>query len=196
MVTQVSYTISRMLSNSCGPGLITELTTAIHSSIQLVKVFEVVRFEALEPWPFIHQWLYSALLGPGLFFRFVISSTKTVGLLGRVISPSQGHYLHAEQHKHRINANIHASSGIRTHDPSFRASKDSLCLSVSTVIDGPWFYCSILGDVTPSGRIIVTLYPEDGGSVSPKRRQTSTRLYDVTSQEILLLYKSVFFDQI
>jgi hypothetical protein len=39
------------------------------------------------------------------------------------ISLSQGRYLHSEQHKHRINAHtdIHALSGIRTHDPSFRA---------------------------------------------------------------------------
>jgi hypothetical protein len=57
--------------------------------------------------------------------------TQTVGLLGRVISPSQGRYLNAGQHKHRINAythtkNIHVLSGIRAHDPSVRASEDSL----------------------------------------------------------------------
>jgi hypothetical protein len=48
---------------------------------------------------FIHQWLYSPLLGPGLFFSFVIFFTQTVGLLGRVICPSQGRYLHTGQHK-------------------------------------------------------------------------------------------------
>jgi hypothetical protein len=61
---------------------------------------------------FIHQRLYSPLLGPDLFFSFVISFTETVGLLGRVISPSQGRYLHTEptqtQNKH---TDIHASSG-------------------------------------------------------------------------------------
>jgi hypothetical protein len=39
-------------------------------------------------------------------------------------------YLHTE-HKQRINAHntdIHALSGIRTHDPNFRASEDSSCL--------------------------------------------------------------------
>jgi hypothetical protein len=53
--------------------------------------------------------------------------TQTLGLLGRVISPSQGHYLHTGQHRHRINAytDIRASSGIRTHDPSVRANEDS-----------------------------------------------------------------------
>jgi hypothetical protein len=76
---------------------------------------------------FIHQWLYSPLLRPGHFFSFVIFFTRNVGLLGRVISPSPGRYLHTGQHKHRINAhtNIHALSGIRTHVPNFRASEDS-----------------------------------------------------------------------
>jgi hypothetical protein len=74
----------------------------------------------------IHQWLYS----PGLFFSFIIFFTQTIGLLGRAISPSQGHYIHTGQHKHRINAHadIHALSGIRTHDPSVRVSEDSSCL--------------------------------------------------------------------
>jgi hypothetical protein len=39
-------------------------------------------------------------------------------------APSQGHCLHG----HRINADIHAFSGIQTHDPSVRASEDSSCL--------------------------------------------------------------------
>jgi hypothetical protein len=38
---------------------------------------------------FIHQWLYSPLLGPGLFFSFVIFFTQTVELRGRVISSLQ-----------------------------------------------------------------------------------------------------------
>jgi hypothetical protein len=80
---------------------------------------------ALQFHSFIHQWLYSPLLGPGLFFTFVIFFTQTVGLLGQEISSSQGRYLHTLQHKHRINehTDIHALRGIRTHDPSFRARK-------------------------------------------------------------------------
>jgi hypothetical protein len=35
------------------------------------------------------------------------SYTQSVVLLGRGISPSQGRYLHMEQHKHRINAHRH-----------------------------------------------------------------------------------------
>jgi hypothetical protein len=42
----------------------------------------------------------------GCFFSFLIY-TKSVGILGRAISPSQGLHLHTEQHKHRINAHRH-----------------------------------------------------------------------------------------
>jgi hypothetical protein len=48
----------------------------------------------------------TALVDLGLFFSFLIH-TQSVGLLGRGISPSPGCYLHTEQHKHRINTNIH-----------------------------------------------------------------------------------------
>jgi hypothetical protein len=42
----------------------------------------------------------------------------SLGLLGRVVSLSQGRYL----------TDIHASSGIRTRDPSVQAGEDSSCL--------------------------------------------------------------------
>jgi hypothetical protein len=54
--------------------------------------------------------------------------SQTVGLLGRVISPSQNLYLNTGQHKQdkRIHTpNINALSGVRTHDNSVRASEDS-----------------------------------------------------------------------
>jgi hypothetical protein len=65
--------------------------------------------------PFVGPW-------PRLHFRNLFL-TQTVGLLGRGISPSQDRYLHTGQRKHGINAHtdIHALSGIRTHDPSVRA---------------------------------------------------------------------------
>jgi hypothetical protein len=52
-------------------------------------------------------------VGPWLHLNFVIFFTQTVGLLGWGISPSQGRYLHTEQHKHRINGHtgIHALCG-------------------------------------------------------------------------------------
>jgi hypothetical protein len=90
---------------------------------------------------FIHQCLYSLLLGPGLFFSFVIFFKQAVELLGRVISPSQGCYLHTGQCKHRINAHtdIHALNGIQTHDPSDRESDDSSCLRPRSHCDRPTY---------------------------------------------------------
>jgi hypothetical protein len=67
----------------------------------------------------------------GLISQF-LDHSQSVGLLGQVISSSQGLYLNTGQHKHRKThthtSNIQALSEIRTHDPSFRASKDSACL--------------------------------------------------------------------
>jgi hypothetical protein len=54
--------------------------------------------------------------------------SQTVGLLGRGISPPQGHYLHRTiqiQNKPIHTPNIHALSGIQTHDPSVQASEDN-----------------------------------------------------------------------
>jgi hypothetical protein len=46
-----------------------------------------------------------------------------------VISPSQGRYLHTEQHKHRIRAHRYPClEWIRTYYPSVRAGEDSSCL--------------------------------------------------------------------
>jgi hypothetical protein len=49
----------------------------------------------------IHSFIHSSVavrpfVGPGLFFNFLIFFTQTVGLLGRVVSPSQGRYLHTK----------------------------------------------------------------------------------------------------
>jgi hypothetical protein len=46
-----------------------------------------------------------------------------VELLGRVISPSQGLYLHRTTLHRKTKTNIHALSGIRTHDPSNQPTK-------------------------------------------------------------------------
>jgi hypothetical protein len=64
--------------------------------------------------------LYSPC-GPWPIFSLLIYS-QSVGLLGWVISSSQGLYLNTE--KHIYTPNIHAPSGIRTHDHSFRESED------------------------------------------------------------------------
>jgi hypothetical protein len=48
--------------------------------------------------------------GPRPLFQFRNQFSHTVGLPGRVISPSQGRYLQTEQHKHKINAYTHQTS--------------------------------------------------------------------------------------
>jgi hypothetical protein len=48
----------------------------------------------------------TALVDLGRFFSFLIY-TQSVGLLEGGISPSQGRYLHTEEHKHRINVDGH-----------------------------------------------------------------------------------------
>jgi hypothetical protein len=79
--------------------------------------------------------LQSFLLDVGLFFSFLILYTVD-RTLGRGISPSQGPYLHREQHKHRINIHtgIRSLSGIRTHDSSVRVSEDNALDSAATAI--------------------------------------------------------------
>jgi hypothetical protein len=52
-----------------------------------------------------------------------------VGLLGRGISPSQGHYLQRRAQHRKAPTHIHPSSGIRTHDPSIREFENRTCLS-------------------------------------------------------------------
>jgi hypothetical protein len=70
-------------------------------------------------------------IGPWPLFQSLNLFTQSVGLLGRGISPSQGRYLHTGQH-----TDIHALSGIRTHDPSVRASEDSSWLRPRGHSDG------------------------------------------------------------
>jgi hypothetical protein len=64
-------------------------------------------------------WLYSPL-GPWSphIKRFLELFRHMVIILGRVISPSQGLYLHRTTQHRKTRANIHALSGIWTHDPS------------------------------------------------------------------------------
>jgi hypothetical protein len=56
-----------------------------------------------------------------------------VGLLGRVISPSQGLYLHRATQHRKTRTNIHALSGIRTHDSSNQPAKTHASDRTATV---------------------------------------------------------------
>jgi hypothetical protein len=54
----------------------------------------------------LFQWLCQPIQGPGLLFSSIIIVSQTVGLLGRLISPSQGLYL-TQDNTNRINARTH-----------------------------------------------------------------------------------------
>jgi hypothetical protein len=81
------------------------------------------------------------------FFIFLWIYTQLVGLLGRVIGPSQDLYLSTGQHKYRINArahthtpNMHALSGIRTQHHSVRASETVHVFDRSATVTGFYFF--------------------------------------------------------
>jgi hypothetical protein len=77
---------------------------------------------------FFFPMAFIALTGPWPLLQFRnYFFTQTVGILGRVVSPSQSRYLYTGQQKYRINActDIYTLSGIRTHDPSFRTKENS-----------------------------------------------------------------------
>jgi hypothetical protein len=79
-----------------------------------------------------------------LFHFGFLDRRQSVGLLGRMISSSQGPYLYINTekrtHTHTQTLNIHALSGIRTHNPGFRASEDSTWLRLLGYRDRPWLY--------------------------------------------------------
>jgi hypothetical protein len=83
---------------------------------------------------FIHQWIYSPLLGPGLLFSFVIFFTqdgRTPWTGDQPVArplPTQ-RTTQTEQTRARTHTHIHPLSGIWTHVPSVRASEDSSCLT-------------------------------------------------------------------
>jgi hypothetical protein len=65
--------------------------------------------------------------------RFLELFRHMVGLLGQVISPSQGLYLHRTTQHRMTRTNIHALSGIRTHDPRNQPAKTHASDRTATV---------------------------------------------------------------
>jgi hypothetical protein len=72
-------------------------------------------------------------LGRLTYRRFLELVRHTVGLLGRVISPSQGLYLHRTTQHRKTRTNIHTLSGIRTHEPSNQPAKTHASDRTATV---------------------------------------------------------------
>jgi hypothetical protein len=77
-------------------------------------------------------------LGRLTYRRFLELFRHMVGLLGRVISPSHGLYLHRTTQHRKTRTNIHAKSGIRTHDPSNQLAKTHASDRTASVT-GPHF---------------------------------------------------------
>jgi hypothetical protein len=69
--------------------------------------------------------------------RFLELFRHMVGLLGRVISSSQGLYLHRTTQRRNRRTNTHALSGIRTHDPSNQPAKTHASDRTATVTGHP-----------------------------------------------------------
>jgi hypothetical protein len=82
--------------------------------IRYVTFLTVIKSHASNVRPFSIMSFFSMALpahsGPWPLIQFRNHFSQTVGLLGRVISPSQGRYLNTGQHKHRINAYTHQTS--------------------------------------------------------------------------------------
>jgi hypothetical protein len=72
-------------------------------------------------------------LGRLTYRRFHELFRHMVGLLGRVISPLQGLYLHRTTQHRNTRTNIQALSGIRTHDPSNQPAKTHASDRTATV---------------------------------------------------------------
>jgi hypothetical protein len=72
-------------------------------------------------------------LGRLTYRRLLELFRHTVGLLGRVISPSQGLSLRRTTQHRKTRTNIHALSGIRTHDPSNQSVKTHASDRTATV---------------------------------------------------------------
>jgi hypothetical protein len=74
---------------------------------------------------YIYLSIYLQLfVGPWPLFHILDPIHNRHDSLDGRSAPSQGCYLQTEQLKHRINADIHASSGIQTHSPRVRAGED------------------------------------------------------------------------
>jgi hypothetical protein len=109
---QTSSTISFSETNSFIIEMTFTMTSYLRKYVGLfLWLFSVATFEQINPlsgnlvqigrYYFFFHWLYSPL-GPWLLLFSFMIIWETVGLLGRVISSSQGLYLNTGQHKQRI----------------------------------------------------------------------------------------------
>jgi hypothetical protein len=96
-------------------------------------------------------------LGRFTYRRFLELFRHMLGLLGRVISSSQGLYLHRTKHR-KTRTNIHALSGIRTHDPSNQPAKTHASDRTATVTGIRRPYNNLISTTHTSVLGVVLLY--------------------------------------
>jgi hypothetical protein len=75
----------------------TDQLLTLGSPYSYIEATQQIRFHFVS-----YLFIYSSFVGPWPLFHFL-----NPRLLGRGISPSQGRYLHTEQHRHRENAYRH-----------------------------------------------------------------------------------------
>jgi hypothetical protein len=89
---------------------------------------------------FFFRWLFRSIQGPGLLFSSVNIFTQTVGLLGWVISSSQGLDLNTGQSKNRINAYTHQTPmpwvGFEPTIPASERAKTDHALDRAATVTG------------------------------------------------------------
>jgi hypothetical protein len=140
--------------------------------------------------PFLNRWILLLLTesiyesialcrASAAFFSFLIYTQK-VRLLGLGISPSQGRYLHTEQHKHRLNVNrypcLEWDSNPRSQCSSGRpATVSGTLLTERTVQIQYWF--KVRPYLIVRGRRSVTKYDKRAYDVSISGTHTACMDY-------------------
>jgi hypothetical protein len=109
-------------------------TEAIYREV--LKLWNTGRFFFSMPLP--------AHSGPRPLIQFRNHFSQTVGLLGRVISSSQGRYLNTGQHKHRINTYTYQTSmpwvGFEPTIPASERAKAFHALDRAATVTGETLY--------------------------------------------------------
>jgi hypothetical protein len=143
------------------PCSLLSLLVAVHTNAKICRTtchqnlitYDVHKIH-LYPYVEFFSWRYSPNWGLGLppwnspFHFGFLDLRQTVGLLGRVISS----YTNTES-THALTLNNHALSGIRTHDPVFRASEDSSLSRVDWIMFIIVITRQLLAEVSPNTRI-------------------------------------------
>jgi hypothetical protein len=107
----------------------------LHTYMTHSVVSASILYQSMALHPFVAPWT---------LFQFLDLFTRSVGFLGRGISPSQGRYLHTGQHKHRTKRTQTSipQVGFEPTIPVFEQAKTVRVLDrAATVVDFYFCYC-------------------------------------------------------